>query len=226
MKTVQPLLKSFLQHAYEYMHFNEPIHIKFNSDHENSKDPLGKTAYYDPDSMSITIFTDARHPKDIMRSISHELVHHAQNCRGEFNNLDQNVGGDRYFQNNPHMREMEREAYQVGNMCFRDWEENYKSDLRESRYYYLGDIKMDTKEWKNRALFGRLLESFGYGKPDLEEENVVEGEFQEDEVIEEECVDEACGDTESEEPVLESAAEAKVEEIVQEILKKYSIHTK
>ena len=28
-----------------------------------------------------------RHPKDVLRSFSHELVHHAQNCRGDLDDM-------------------------------------------------------------------------------------------------------------------------------------------
>jgi hypothetical protein len=74
--------------------------------------------------MSITVFVDNRHPKDILRSLSHELVHHGQNCRGDLNSAG--AGEQGYAQKDPHLREMEREAYEVGNLCFRDWEDNYK----------------------------------------------------------------------------------------------------
>lgn len=49
----------------------------------NASKLLGKTGYYDPNSMEIHIFTTGRHPKDILRSIAHELVHHMQNDKGE-----------------------------------------------------------------------------------------------------------------------------------------------
>ena len=60
-----------------------------------------------------------------MRSFSHELVHHAQNCRGDFNNVSNTNEG--YAQTDAHLREMEREAYECGNMIFRDWEDEMKS---------------------------------------------------------------------------------------------------
>ena len=31
-----------------------------------------------------------------------------------------------YAQEDGHLREMEREAYETGNLIFRDWEDNYK----------------------------------------------------------------------------------------------------
>ena len=78
--------------------------------------------------------------------------------------------GEDYFQYNSYMREMEREAYEKGNMCFRDWEEKYRNQLQESIYYSTGDTKMNHKDWKNQELFGRLMENFGYKKPIKENE--------------------------------------------------------
>ncbi len=87
------------------------------SDDQNTS-PLGKTAHYDPSTMEIVIYVDNRHPKDIMRSFSHELVHHNQNENGMFDK-DYGRGGDGYAQSNPHLRKMEKEAYLKGNMCFK-----------------------------------------------------------------------------------------------------------
>jgi len=85
---------------------------------------LGKTAYYTPVDKTIVLYVSGRHPKDVMRSFSHELVHHTQNCRGDF--AEANMREHGYAQKNEHLREMEREAYEVGNLCFRDWEDGVK----------------------------------------------------------------------------------------------------
>ena len=76
------LSSKFIPFAQKKLGFNKPVSVNLLSDPENVKDPLGKTAYYDPNKMEITIFIDKRHVKDILRSLSHELVHHTQNCRG------------------------------------------------------------------------------------------------------------------------------------------------
>ena len=46
---------------------------------------------------------------------------------GEFENAGEM--GEGYAQNNPHMREMERQAYEIGNLCFRDWEDSIKGTI-------------------------------------------------------------------------------------------------
>lgn len=163
------------------MGFDKPVSINFVSDPQNSSQVLGKTAFYDPNDFSVTIYTDRRHPKDIMRSLSHELVHHSQNCRGAF---DQKPAyGEGYFHQDEYMREMEREAYEKGNMCFRSWEETYKKQLQESTYYKTGETQMNLKEWKDKELFDRLMEGYGYKKPmeeaEIEEMHCNEGEMDE-----------------------------------------------
>jgi hypothetical protein len=161
LSEIKPFLESFLPFAQKKMGFDAAPTISFISDTKNAKKPLGKTAFYDPNTFSVSVYTDQRHPKDIMRSLSHELVHHTQNCRGDFDVKPEM--GEGYFQNDSYMREMEREAYELGNMCFRMWEETYKKELQESIYYTKGDnSKMSYKNWRNQEVNGRLMESWGY----------------------------------------------------------------
>jgi len=132
---MESYLKSFLPFAQKRMGFNKPPYIFFDSDEQNSKNVLGKTAHYNPESMEVVVYVDGRHPKDVIRSLSHELVHHTQNCRGDLNS---DVAGETelgYAQNNPHMRNMESEAYEKGNLCMRDWEDSVKVHLQETNYY-------------------------------------------------------------------------------------------
>ena len=131
-----PYLQSFLPFAQKRLGFNRPPTIFFDSDTENAQQVLGKTGYYDPDASEIVIFVDNRHPKYVLRSLSHELVHHAQNCRGD---LNPEVAGETelgYAQNNTHMRGMESEAYEKGNLCMRDWEDSVKLQLQETNYIH------------------------------------------------------------------------------------------
>ena len=120
-------LKSFIPHAKKYMGYDDDPSLTFASDPENADKILGRTAQYSPGEKEVTIYVDGRHPKDIMRSISHELVHHKQNCDGQFDRDDLDVG-EGYAQRDEHLKEMEREAYETGNMCFREWEDNYKAE--------------------------------------------------------------------------------------------------
>ena len=120
LSEIQSLIKEFYPYAKERFGFKQPVRLFLKNDAQNSENPLGKTAFYNPSDMSITIYTANRHPKDILRSLSHELVHHKQNCDGKFDDV-QGLMGEGYAQSNPLLREMEGEAYLHGNLCFRDW---------------------------------------------------------------------------------------------------------
>lgn len=119
---------SFLKEISNYLNWNKSVKINLLEDKNNSKIALGKTAYYNPILFEATIFCSDRHTKDIMRSLSHELIHHNQNCNGKFQNI---VAEDGYAQKNNHLREMEEEAYLKGNMIFRDWEDKYKKNMKQ-----------------------------------------------------------------------------------------------
>tara|TARA_R110000824_G_scaffold5670_1_gene26011 strand:+ start:1342 stop:2292 length:951 start_codon:yes stop_codon:yes gene_type:complete len=157
-KTDQDLgqLTQMAQDLYPYsqkrLGFDKPVMVEFHSDTQNANNILGKTAYYDPSSYKVVVYVDGRHPKDVLRSFSHELVHHAQNCRGEFD--DHMKVGEGYAQKDKHLREMEKEAYLEGNMILRDWEDKKKEKP-----------KMD--EQKVREITRRILEK-------LEEKRVEE----------------------------------------------------
>ena len=140
---VQKLLSHFYEYAKNKLGFEKDANINFVVDEENSKNPLGTTAHYNPDSMEVTVYTSGRHPKDILRSVAHELVHHRQNCQGKMDNTGPTTPG--YAQNDSHLRQLEQEAYLEGNMCFRDWEDTYKAN-QEVGTIYESVIKTYTKE--------------------------------------------------------------------------------
>ena len=99
--------------------------LNLKQDEENAQDLLGKTAYYDPEEQGITLYITNRHPKDILRSFCHEMIHHVQNERGDLEMGD--ATSPTYAQDDPHMRKMEMEAYLKGNLLFRDWEDKVKN---------------------------------------------------------------------------------------------------
>ena len=156
---IEDLLQDLFSFSQNHLGFKKPPILNLMSDESNTS-PLGKTAHYDPNSMEIVIYVDGRHPKDIMRSFSHELVHHNQNENGMFDREFTSTA-DGYAQSDPHLRKMEKEAYLKGNMCFRDWEDGYKSSnpniLNERRIY-----KMSIKKWKNKELNTLLNEKWGF----------------------------------------------------------------
>ena len=153
-----PYLESFLPFAQKKMGFNRPPTIFFDSDQKNAENVLGKTGYYDPESDQIVVYVDKRHPKDILRSLSHELVHHAQNCRGDLNPDIAGETGLGYAQTNPHMRGMESEAFKNGILCFRDWEDSVKIQLQMKIQLQETNYKHTTGEIHKMTTYEQLKE--------------------------------------------------------------------
>jgi len=87
-----------------------------HNEESNSEDFFGKTAYYDPSNNEVVLYTLGRHPKDIMRSYAHELIHVHQNHEDRLEGIGtDNVNEDDYLE------KIEREAYENGNIMFRSW---------------------------------------------------------------------------------------------------------
>jgi len=91
--------------------------VKFiHTDFKNADNFFGKTAYYNPNTNEVVLYTLGRHPKDILRSYAHELVHVHQNHEDRLNNIEtDNVNAD------SELEQIEREAYETGNIMFRSW---------------------------------------------------------------------------------------------------------
>ena len=112
------------KNAKDKFSIQQPPQLFLKKDEENAKNIFGRTAYYDPGEQIIVIFITNRHPKDILRSFCHEMIHHVQNERGDLN-ISGNMSPT-YAQDDKHMREMEKEAYLEGNLLLRDYEDNKK----------------------------------------------------------------------------------------------------
>jgi len=122
-------LKEFYNYAKKELVLDRPPRLFLKEDQENANDLLGKTGYYDPQKEEIHLFITDRHGKDIIRSFSHELVHHCQKLHGMNDNIDLSATKDpAYASKNPQLREMERDAFERGNMIFRDWTDMKKSE--------------------------------------------------------------------------------------------------
>ena len=105
----------------------EPLpKIEFiDGDSENAKNFLGTTAYYDPNTQTIVLYTEGRHPKDIVRSFSHEMVHHTQNLEDRLGDIQTTD-----TTSDEELDKIEQEANLVGTMTFRNWTDS----LNENDY--------------------------------------------------------------------------------------------
>jgi len=100
-----------------------------NGNAENAKQFLGKTAYYDPDNREIVLYTEGRHPKDIVRSFSHEMIHHIQNLENRLGNITTtNTMED------DHLDKLEQEANLGGTMTFRNWTDSLQESKKKDPF--------------------------------------------------------------------------------------------
>ena len=120
-----PYIKTLTQFMDDNIEIRPLPKVKFVDDEANASKVLGKTAYYDPQNCAITLYITDRHPKDILRSFAHEMIHHMQNMQGRLGNIGtQNINQD------DNLKGLEEEAFQLGNIMLRSWE-NSQDQLDE-----------------------------------------------------------------------------------------------
>lgn len=103
---------------------------KIRLNNEKQKGFFIKTGHYDPSKKEITVYVNSRAPKDCMRSLAHEFIHHNQNLEGRLNNYS----GDTLGQDE-NLDRLEEEAYKMGNILFRKWTETKtKSEKPEKSF--------------------------------------------------------------------------------------------
>ena len=112
------------QDAQEKYNIQQAPKVILRNDEKNADMLFGRTAFYQPETQTIVVYTTNRHPKDILRSYCHEMIHHVQNERGDLKMGD--ASNPKYAQDDDHMRKMEMEAYLKGNLLLRDFEDNFK----------------------------------------------------------------------------------------------------
>ena len=125
-----------------------------DDDSKNAEGIFGSTAYYNPNECSITLYTLNRHPKDILRSYAHEMIHRIQDNEGRLKNVaTTNTNED------DDLLELEKEAYLNGNITFRNWEDSLKNpkSLNEGRYDTVSNksSSMIFNKWKQDFLAGK-----------------------------------------------------------------------
>ena len=121
-----------------------------DDDMENAGEFLGKTAYYNPINKSITLYTYGRHPKDIVRSYAHEMIHHIQNLEGRLGDVSTtNTLED------DHINDLEKEANLKGTMTFRNWTDSLQEDGQKTSNKNMDDYK------KQNNPSGKVKDPFG-----------------------------------------------------------------
>jgi len=118
-----PYMGSILEYMIDQgMNISPLPEVKIKKDPVEAADFFGRTAYYDSNVNEVVLYVEGRHPKDVMRSFVHEMIHHIQNVEGRIKNIKTtNVNED------DALVELEKEAYMLGNMTFRSWEDKVKN---------------------------------------------------------------------------------------------------
>ncbi len=134
-----------------------------DGDSENAKDFFGKTAYYDPNRQHIVVYTEGRHPKDIVRSYAHEMIHHIQHLEDRLGDVS---GTD--TTSDEHLTKLEKEANLRGTMTFRNWTDSILNEnLNEGPQFgvlyhftqYLSDV-LDDNILRGPISLTRSLDSY------------------------------------------------------------------
>ena len=137
---ILPKLAELTQHMIDKGYNIEPLPALelIDDDVTNAEDFFGKTAYYQPDTQTIVLFTHGRHPKDIARSYTHEMIHHIQNLEGRLEGINTtNTQEDDY------LNDIEDEANLKGTMTLRNWNDS----LNE-----IGDESAKQLDWKHAQI--------------------------------------------------------------------------
>ena len=136
-----PYIGSLLEYMLDQgMNITPLPEVKIRYDEQEADNFFGKTAYYDPNNKEVILYVMGRHPKDVCRSFSHEMIHHMQNMEGRLEGL----AGTTNTNEDNRLQEIEKEAYLKGNITFRNWEDSLKNKnkevMAEGRYDKLSSI--------------------------------------------------------------------------------------
>jgi len=134
---VQDKIAQLTQHMIDKGMNIEPLPtLEFvDGDSKNASDFFGKTAYYDPNKQHIVLYTEGRHPKDIVRSYAHEMIHHIQYLEDRLGDV---AGTD--TTEDDHLDKIEQEANLRGTMTFRNWTDSILNEI--------GDLSQAPYKWK------------------------------------------------------------------------------
>jgi nicotinamide mononucleotide adenylyltransferase len=125
-----------------------------DGDSENARDFFGKTAYYNPNNNTIVLYTEGRHPKDIVRSFSHEMVHHIQNLENRLGDVSTtNTMED------DNIDKLEQEANLKGTMTFRNWTDSLNEEKKKEKDPFgLNQYARELAQGLEEAIVGDKIE--------------------------------------------------------------------
>lgn len=133
--------------------------IKTRQDEENAAKTFGKTASYDPDKKEVVLYVTGRHPKDVLRSFCHEMIHHMQNLEGRLPMITTTN-----TQEDAALNDIEKEAHFKGSMTMREYEDSIKNQdtLEEGTKYrsIVADVRQAVNDALNVLISGKKLKGY------------------------------------------------------------------
>ena len=122
MKTFnyKPYVKSLVKYMLDNGYTQKPLPILVLND-KKQKGVFISTGKYMPSDKLIVLYINERHPKDVLRSLAHELIHHNQYIDGD---LTEDMCAER-ITDSKQIVPLEEEAYLKGNIAFRSWTETF-----------------------------------------------------------------------------------------------------
>ncbi len=152
---VKSKIMQLTQHMLDKGYNIEPLpKVEFvDGDSNNAREFFGKTAYYNPNNATIVLYTEGRHPKDIVRSFAHEMIHHIQNLEGRLGNITTTN-----TQEDDNLNNIEAEANLKGTMTFRNWTDSVNEGKKEKDPFGLNQYARELAQGLEEEIVGDKIE--------------------------------------------------------------------
>lgn len=121
-ETLKPYILSLCKFMQTHGYVGGPIpKVRLVKQHQSDNPLEVMTGHFSPDEDEVVLYIADRHPKDILRTLAHELIHVQQYHEGRLGGFD----GSSALKDDPVLRAIEGEAFLKGNLALRDWTEEY-----------------------------------------------------------------------------------------------------
>lgn len=120
MFNYKPYMKSLAKYMVNNGYTRKPLPIVVLND-KKQNGVFISTGKYIPSDKVVVLYINGRHPKDVLRSLAHELIHHKQFVDGD---LTEDMCSER-ITDSKSVIPFEKEAYLNGNIAFRSWTEKF-----------------------------------------------------------------------------------------------------
>lgn len=136
-----------------------PRLVIIDDDVENARLLTSKSAQYNPNDKSITLYSEGRHVRDLCTSYLHEFCHFKQDLDGRLNNITtDNITED------DNLAELEREAYEYSGMMFRKYKDSKKTKKLQEEYKHRVLTELFEKDLPNIKKISPLRYIVGNGE--------------------------------------------------------------